>query len=54
MGKQIAPKEELKLHTIEVLIDGEVFAEFKVTPQQGGMFTTIVENYLEDPNWHQW
>lgn len=43
-----------ELHKIKILIDDFVFAEFEVTPQQGGMFTTIVENYLEDPDWHKW
>lgn len=46
-----APTE---LHKIKVLIDDWVFAEFEVTPQQGGLFTTIVENYLNDPDWHKW
>lgn len=46
-----APTE---LHEIKVLIDGEEFAKFEVTAQQGGMFTKIVENYLDDPDWHKW
>lgn len=48
------PEKEVKLYEIRVLIDGEEFAKFEVTAQQGGMFTTIVENYLDDPDWHTW
>lgn len=39
-----------ELHDIKVLIDGEVFAEFKVDPKRGGKFTCLVKDYLEDPD----
>lgn len=42
------------LHKIKVLIDDYVFAEFEVDAKQGSMFTTMVENYLDDPDWHKW
>lgn len=44
----------IELHEIRVLIDGEEFAKFSVDKFEGGKFTTILENYLDDSDWHKW